>query len=87
MINLYRTVIAIDSNVFGVVDTDNKTDFESNYKQTSLQIDEYNTNDTTFVVSVNYNDFVTEVDINWENVRYLNRISFYELLYPKDVVV
>jgi len=73
---LYRTTIYKDtSNVLGLNISQNntdKTDFETNYKNTAIAVSNVVISETTFLTELSYATFKTKVvtPILWSDVKY-----------------
>lgn len=88
---LYHTYIYHNtSDVIGVVPADEAvkvTDFETNYKNLAVKIDDIIVNATTFENVVNYNAFkalIDGVNVLWGDVKYAKEAKAYDLYLITD---
>jgi len=83
---LYMTRIMTDlNNCYGFDNTTeaaNKTDFDTNYKTSTTQVDDLENQETTFLIKLTYSQFKAKIDgtnILWADVKLEIANNFYDL--------
>lgn len=91
---LYKHRIMTDlTNCFGFnasQEASDKSDFDTNYKSSTIKVDDLELLDTVFIIEKSYADFKTLIDgttITWGDVKREDGWNFYDLYLITDTLL